>query len=360
MTKVTLHGELAEAMGKAEWEFMLQQPREVLAALEANTGTLYQYLQRRHDESGGAVQYRVVVDGRDIGGPKPEEISAEFYAVGVFVRIDIIPVLQGAAGLWQTIIGVVLIIVGVILFWTPLAAIAPYVIAAGISLTLGGIAAMLTPTPKLGTSAFARSFAPPEQSLGLKKEDAKNTPSYLFSGAVNTTQQGNPVPIAYGGPMIVGSALISMSITTASLSSSIIGAQRPPPANDAFFDYPVWTRVQALPSREPIKTLTLVKRLTAVQTQTIARGFGFPAVYPAGWGTYTGKPVWVGDTTLGYTTYKGLLATLSRLFSGDPRSIKFVEVQTANELLGIFVLHPATATWKTHIITLARHFSPEP
>jgi hypothetical protein len=59
----------------------------------------------------------------------------------------------------------------------------------GVSLALGGIAQMLAPQPK---------FDGPQE---------EQQPSYVFNGAVNTTAQGQPVPVGYGR-MIVGSAVI--------------------------------------------------------------------------------------------------------------------------------------------------------
>ncbi|SCZ74077.1 hypothetical protein SAMN03159324_05182 [Pseudomonas sp. NFPP18] len=50
------------------------------------------------------------------------------------------------------------------------------------------------------------------QAKGLGTQDSPNNrPSYSFNGAVNTSVQGNPVPLLYGR-MIVGSAVISAGI----------------------------------------------------------------------------------------------------------------------------------------------------
>lgn len=64
-----------------------------------------------------------------------------------------------------------------------------------VSLALGGITQMLTP-----------------QASGLKtSQDAENEASYAFGGPVNTTAQGQPVPVFYGYRE-VGGAVISASI----------------------------------------------------------------------------------------------------------------------------------------------------
>lgn len=104
--------------------------------------------------------------------------------------ISISPVIAGSkrAGLIQTIIGVVLIAVGSF-FGQPLA------VQIGAALAIGGAVQMLSP-----------------QAKGLGTQDSPNNrPSYSFNGPVNTSVQGNPVPLLYGR-MIVGSAVISAGI----------------------------------------------------------------------------------------------------------------------------------------------------
>lgn len=64
-----------------------------------------------------------------------------------------------------------------------------------VALALGGITQLLTPQPK-GLSTTS---------------DAANKPSYAFGGPVNTTAQGQPVPVLYG-QREVGGAIASASI----------------------------------------------------------------------------------------------------------------------------------------------------
>jgi predicted phage tail protein len=107
--------------------------------------------------------------------------------------IRIVPAIAGAKqGVLQTILGVVLIVVGV------LYGVQQFV-QLGAALVLGGISQML--------------FAP-HKSDGPAKPD--NLPSYAFNGAVNTAQQGNPVPIGYGR-MVVGSQVIAAGLYVESI-----------------------------------------------------------------------------------------------------------------------------------------------
>lgn len=114
--------------------------------------------------------------------------------------IRIAPIIEGAkkAGLFQTILGAVLIVVGVVLtvFTGGAYAVAgAYMIKYGALLAAGGAIQMLT-----------------AQNTGLSsRQDADNKPSYAFGGAVNTTAMGNPVAVLYGEREI-GGALISAGI----------------------------------------------------------------------------------------------------------------------------------------------------
>lgn len=112
-------------------------------------------------------------------------------------EIRIAPIIMGSksGGVFGIILGAVLVVVGTL--------ITPYTGAFGVAVAqlgwgmiVGGVAQLLTPTPK-GSSA-------------ADKPD--NQPSYTFNGAVNTQAQGNPVPVLYG-ELIVGSAVISAGIS---------------------------------------------------------------------------------------------------------------------------------------------------
>ncbi|AOM42677.1 tail assembly protein [Xenorhabdus hominickii] len=108
--------------------------------------------------------------------------------------IRIAPMIIGSknAGVFQTILGAVMVVAGAFLWATPFGA--PMVMS-GVGMMLGGVAQMLSPMP----GGLARC------------EDPDNKPSYAFGGPVNTVAQGNPVPIGYGRRRI-GGAIISAGI----------------------------------------------------------------------------------------------------------------------------------------------------
>jgi predicted phage tail protein len=107
--------------------------------------------------------------------------------------IRIAPMLMGAkrGGLFTLILGAALF------FAAPYiaGAISTYGVALGKMLMLAGVSQLL---------------APQQQSLGTR-DGPDNGASYNFNGPVNTTAQGNAVPLLYG-EMFIGSATISAGI----------------------------------------------------------------------------------------------------------------------------------------------------
>lgn len=96
-------------------------------------------------------------------------------------------------GLIQTIIGVTLIVVGFVLSFTPLAPLSPFLINAGIAMTIGGIMQMLTPQPQ----------------LSVNNEDQVRS-KYLATNR-NTVKIGTPIPLLYGRRRI-GGHILSLNI----------------------------------------------------------------------------------------------------------------------------------------------------
>lgn len=109
--------------------------------------------------------------------------------------IRIAPVIRGAkrSGLFQTVLGVALIAASFIPGLN--AAVAMGMLAAGAGMAIGGVFQMIAPTA---------------QGLGTA-DRPENGASYNFNGPVNTTAQGNPVPLGYG-KKIVGSAVVSAGV----------------------------------------------------------------------------------------------------------------------------------------------------
>lgn len=116
--------------------------------------------------------------------------------------IRIAPVILGSknAGIFEIILGAALIVGAAIITdgasLTASGGIWSAVSGAGVAMAAGGVVQLLAPPPK-GLSS---------------KDSAANTASYAFNGPVNTEAQGHPVPGLWGGPLTVGSAVISAGI----------------------------------------------------------------------------------------------------------------------------------------------------
>lgn len=182
MLTVLLYGHLAKAFGRRH-RYAVRNPAEAIRALSANKKGFREYLAK-HSAPG----YRVLV------GKEPREFETLGYPADDVIKI--VPVIAGAGrGLGQVILGAVLIVVSY--FFPPAwGAFGSFVASVGTSMVLGGVAQMLTPVPKAAKD----------------KQQPDNLPSFIFNGAVNTTAQGNPVPVCYGR-LIVGSQVISAGLS---------------------------------------------------------------------------------------------------------------------------------------------------
>ena len=190
MTTIKLSGSLAKTFGRAH-QRLISTPREVFRALSVTVPGFEKYL---NTSKARGLTYAVVVGKRNIS-----ESDLDFPNAGQEVRI--VPVIIGSkrAGLLQTILGSVLIVVGALGstigqawgggVWGPVAW------KLGAAMVAGGVIQMISPQPG-GISS---------------KQDPDNKASYAFGGVTNTTAQGNPVPLCYGKRRI-GGAIISAGI----------------------------------------------------------------------------------------------------------------------------------------------------
>jgi predicted phage tail protein len=194
MKVVKVYGALRERLGQGQFEFVADTPAQALKALLVNFPGLEKWLI---DSEERGVGYRVMVGKQTIYSDDMSELLAPWSEQEIF---SITPVLTGAGsgGVGQVIAGVALVALTLIPGGLPIAgSLATSIGLFGGALILGGVAQMISPTPK-----------PP----GLvEQNEAARLESNSFSGIVNTTRQGVPVPIAYGR-VFVGGAVISAGL----------------------------------------------------------------------------------------------------------------------------------------------------
>ncbi len=186
MKLIKLYGELGQKFGR-EFRLDVKSPAEAIRALRAVVPGFEKYLYEHAKD-----YYKVFVGGRNAC----DEIRHPCSDKEV---IRIAPVIQGTSAVGRIVVGVILIAlsfvpgVGAALGATGIAMLQ----GMGASLVLGGVVELLTPVQKASKSA----------------DSSDSVASYNFNGPVNTTAQGNPVPLVYG-EMIIGSAVISAGLTT--------------------------------------------------------------------------------------------------------------------------------------------------
>ncbi|WP_038443015.1 tail assembly protein [Bibersteinia trehalosi] len=123
-----------------------------------------------------------------------------FYKLKDGMTIHLTPVVKGAkkAGVFQTIAGAVITVVGIVMAYFPVtSAFSGSVISMGIAMMAGGVAQMLTKTPSMGGTG----------------NDNEKKQSTSFSNIQNRAAQGQPVPLAYGR-IRCGSMIISQGVET--------------------------------------------------------------------------------------------------------------------------------------------------
>lgn len=191
MKTVKLYGWLGEKYGKV---FHL----EIATAAEAVRALCANFPEFKEDVAKDSLEFAVITGKRN--GLSQEQLNDPM--AGEVLKI--VPMPTGSkGGVFQTILGIVLIVVGIVITgmsFGSAAAVGQAFINVGIALVLSGVAAMLTGTPK----------APKVGEV----ERSESRASDLFNGPVNTSAQGNPVPVCYGGPIRVGSYVVSAGYST--------------------------------------------------------------------------------------------------------------------------------------------------
>ena len=208
MKVVKVYGALRKKLGQCRFEFHADTPAQALKALCVNFPGLDKWLI---DSEASGMGFRVTRGREAITNDSIEGLVLPWSDREVF---SITPVITGAGNAGRIFAGIGLIALsfllpGAGLFGATslfgasavaggaLTTIGVAISGIGASLILGGVASMISPQPTMGNLTSGRESARLE--------------SFTFSGIVNTSKQGMPVPIAYGR-LFVGSAVISSGL----------------------------------------------------------------------------------------------------------------------------------------------------
>lgn len=168
---IKLYGILAKKFGK-EFHLAVDNTREAMRALSVQVPGFEHFMLHAHEQG---LEFAVFQDKQNISETELDmNTSAKV--------IKVVPKVKGAGGdgILQTILGAVMVVVGVVAMaygqaW------GANLVGAGIGMMVGGVAMMLM--PKIDNQD--------------QNQDG-NKANKGFGGAVTTVAQGNPVPVLYG------------------------------------------------------------------------------------------------------------------------------------------------------------------
>ena len=170
---IKLYGILAKKFGK-EFHLAVDNTREAMRALCVQVPGFEHFMLHAHEQG---LEFAVFHDKQNISETELDmSTSAKV--------IKVVPKVKGAGGAVQTILGAVLVVVGIVvtgMSFGSAGAVGAALIGAGVGMMVGGIAMMLM--PKIENQD--------------QNQDGNKT-NKGFGGAVTTVAQGNPVPVLYG------------------------------------------------------------------------------------------------------------------------------------------------------------------
>lgn len=133
--------------------------------------------------------------------------------------VFLLPAVEGAGRVGQIIYGIVMIVIGVIMLFTPAAPGAPTVMGMGVA-ALTGVMMIVG-----GLSTLYMALTTPNASDNRAGPDERA--SFIFNGAANVIEQGGAVPCVYGR-FRTGSTVVSAGIDTGEMTGGYYnGGQGP-------------------------------------------------------------------------------------------------------------------------------------
>ena len=198
MVTVRLLGEAGRRFGR-QFRLAVKTPAEAVRALCVQIPALRQYLIE--SEQNG-INWRAVTE-------HPDGLDEEQFLWPLSKRFVLAPIPVGRGGAGKIITGVAIVAFAIVtagagVFGLGLgfgASTAIGIGTVGASLIFGGIADLLTPTPKMPNVAGPRGIGSGATSGRSREEQGR---SFTFDKSNANTQQGEVVPVLYG-ERIIGS-----------------------------------------------------------------------------------------------------------------------------------------------------------
>lgn len=218
MVNVRFYGSLKQFGTKFTLD--CKTPAEVVHALTSQIPKLRQFIQH------GLFTVRVgreYLDNRYLEQGLNQNLKEN-------ATVHFTPVLRGSkrSGLFQTIAGAAMVVVGAVTSWAGGAAL----VAAGIGLMAGGVAQMLTKMPTM-RGVTATGTVKPESVVKSKQEEKKQSTS--FSNLSNMVAQGKSMPLAYGlirtGTLVISQGVETMDVEREPTVSAMEDTNKPTTGN---------------------------------------------------------------------------------------------------------------------------------
>ena len=212
LRRIKVYGRLRKFLkwDNGTFEADVNSAAEAIRFLLANWPELKKHIASQH--------YKILVGTYNLGDGELHDPA------GSTDEISIVPVMVGAGGFFSSPVGKIVTgaaligltvatggfagaAIGTGIFTGAATSIAVGTIVAGIgvSLILGGVAQMLTPTPEMPTGDG--NFGDGEDALDPQS-------NYSFAGIQNVSRSGVPVSLVYGWEVMVGSVVVSNGIDT--------------------------------------------------------------------------------------------------------------------------------------------------
>jgi predicted phage tail protein len=209
MVTIRLLGEAGRRYGR-RFQLAVKTPAEALRALCLQIPGLRQYLLESGDKG---INWRVVTD-------HAEGLEDEQLLWPMSKRMVLAPLPAGRGGVGKIIAGVALVAFAILvpgigaaaatIFGTQFGAISLGIGAIGASLIFGGVADLLTPTPKMPNVKGGGFGGGSSATSGRSQEEQLN--SFAFDKSNANTVQGDVVPVLYGERIIGALPVLSFGL----------------------------------------------------------------------------------------------------------------------------------------------------
>ena len=208
-TEIKLYGKLAKQFGSVYKFANIKKGVDAVSAINSIQKDFRQTILSHYKDGQ---HYEIIVNGKSLDAFEANKAKSKIKTV------EIVPCVLGRDPVTLTFLGGALsTAAGMGAFGAVSAGMASFFITLGLGLIMAGITYLLTPIPE---------NKPRQQEATVKGE------SFLFQGANNVTEQGTPVPLAYGR-LRIGSRVVQTNIRNGDINVRENPYQNP---DSDFFD----------------------------------------------------------------------------------------------------------------------------